>query len=64
MLGQGVRLGPMAGRLVAEVFVGLLESDSDSFLNAESAFVPSLGATPGEFRMTDLLNFAGVGGRR
>jgi Animal haem peroxidase len=64
VLGQGVRLGPMAGRLVAEVIVGLLESDSDSFLNAESAFVPSLGATPGEFRMIDLLNFAGVGGRR
>lgn len=62
--GHGTRLGPMGGRLVAEVIVGLLESDSDSFLNAEAAFVPSLGATPGEFRMIDLLNFAGVGGRR
>jgi hypothetical protein len=64
LLGQGTRLGPMGGRLVAEVFVGLLQSDSDSFLNAESTFVPSLGATPGDFRMVDLLNFAGVGGRR
>ena len=62
--GQSTRLGPMGGRLVAEVILGLLESDSDSFLNAEAAFVPSLGATPGEFRMTDLLTFAGVDGRR
>jgi hypothetical protein len=61
---QGVRLGPVGARLVAEVFIGLLESDSDSFLNAPEPFVPSFGATPGAFTMIDLLNFAGVGGRR
>ncbi|MFN8062947.1 MAG: hypothetical protein U0Q12_27595 [Vicinamibacterales bacterium] len=61
---QGTRLGPVGGRLVAEVFIGLLESDSESFLNADSAFRPTLGLTPGVFGMTDLLTFAGVGGSR
>jgi hypothetical protein len=60
----GLRLGPVGARVVAEVFVGLLESDSDSFLNAADPFVPSFGPTPGAFTMVDLLNFAGVGGRR
>jgi hypothetical protein len=60
----GLRLGPVGARLVAEVFVGLLQSDSASYLHAETPFVPSLGATPGAFTMVDLLNFAGVGGRR
>jgi len=61
---QGVQLGPVGARLVAEAFIGLLDSDSDSFLNAPDPFVPSFGPTPGAFTMIDLLNFAGVGGRR
>ncbi len=61
---QGVRLGPVGARLVAEVFIGLLQSDSDSFLNAADPFVPSFGPVPGAFTVVDLLDFAGVGGRR
>lgn len=61
---HGLRLGPVGASLVAEVFVGLLQSDSDSYLNADTPFVPSFGATPGVFTMVDLLTFAGVGGRR
>jgi hypothetical protein len=61
---DGLRLGPVGSRLVAEVFVGLLRSDSSSFLHAEPGFAPSLGPVPGRFSMVDLLNFAGVGGRR
>ena len=61
---QGLQLGPVGARLVAEVFVGLLQSDSASYLHAEPSFVPSLGATSGSFTMIDLLTFAGVGGRR
>ena len=57
-------LGPVGARLVAEVFVGLLQSDSDSFLHAEPPFSPSLGPTPGQFTVVDLLTYAGVGGRR
>lgn len=61
---KGLRLGPVGARLVAEVFVGLLKSDSASYLQAEPPFSPSLGAVPGQFTMVDLLTFAGVGGRR
>ena len=64
VLAQGFRLGPVGARLVAEVFVGLLQSDSDSFLHAEPPFSPSLGPTPGQFTVVDLLTYAGVGGRR
>ena len=64
VMQQGLQLGPVGARLVAEVFVGLLQSDSASYLHAEPSFVPSLGATSGSFTMIDLLTFAGVGGRR
>jgi hypothetical protein len=60
VMEQGLRLGPVGARLVAEVFIGLLESDSDSFLNAAEPFGPA----PGTFTMVDLLNFAGVGAHR
>ena len=64
VLGQGARLGPVGSRLVAEVFMGLLQSDPDSYLNEQPDFLPTLGAVPGQFRMIDLLTFAGVSGRR
>jgi hypothetical protein len=49
---------------VAEVFLGLLQSDPDAYVNEQPGFQPTWGAAPGKFRMIDLLNFAGVGGRR
>lgn len=61
---RGVRLGPVGSRIVAEVFVGLLRSDPDSYLNEQPGFTPTLGVVPGEFGMVDLLTAAGVGGRR
>jgi Animal haem peroxidase len=60
----GLHLGPVGATLVGEVFVGLLLSDSESYLQADPPFVPSLGAAAGEFSMVDLLTLAGVGGRR
>jgi hypothetical protein len=62
--GQGAQLGPVGGYLVAEVFLGLLQSDPDAYVNDQPGFQPTWGALPGDFRMIDLLNFAGVGGRR
>jgi len=57
--GNGERLGPVGGRLVAEVLVGIVEGDSDSFL-AQPGWTPTLPArTPGTFLMTDLLQFVG-----
>ena len=60
----GQRLGAVGGRIVAEVFIGLLQTDPASYLVKEPAWRPSLprrdGTTSGPFRMTDFLTFAGV----
>lgn len=60
LLAGGATLGPVGGRIVAEVFIGLLRADPDSILNQTPPFVPSLGSTPGQFRMIDFLRVAGV----
>jgi hypothetical protein len=61
LLEDGLRLGPVGGRIVGEVFVGLLKADQSSYLAAQPNWTPVLpSATAGDFRMTDLLNFAGV----
>jgi hypothetical protein len=59
LLGNGDRLGPVGSRILAEVFVGLLEGDDESFLTADPSWKPSLGAEPGKFTMPDLLRFVG-----
>ena len=64
LLENGGHLGPVGGRLVAEVFIGLLQLDSDLYLNAQADFAPSLGSVPGSFQMTDFLTFAGVAEKR
>ena len=57
--GKGERLGPVGARLVAEVFVGLVQGDKNSFLS-EPGWKPTLPSkTPGTFFMTDLLQFVG-----
>lgn len=59
----GIRLGPVGGRIVGEVIVGLLELDPGSFLSVPG-WKPRLpargGRVTGEFRMVDFLTFAGV----
>ncbi len=59
---SGERLGAVGGRIVTEVFAGLIEGDATSYLAQDSQWVPSLpsAAGPGAFLMTDLLKFAGV----
>jgi len=58
---DGLRLGPVGGRIVGEVFIGLLKADNTSYLAAQPNWIPVLpSATAGEFHMTDLLTFAGV----
>ena len=64
LLANGETLGPIGGRLVAEVFIGLLRTDGTSMLNQATPFVPTLGATPGEFTMVDFLRVAGVDQKR
>lgn len=59
---NGERLGPVGARIVAEVFVGLLEGDPASYLQQDRSWVPSLPSAggAGSFEMTDLLTFADV----
>ncbi len=60
---DGLHLGAVGGRIVGEVFIGLLETDPDSFINAQPDFVPTLPTQTGngeDFRMIDFLTFAGV----
>lgn len=61
LMEDGLRLGPVGGRIVGEVFIGLLKADKTSYLAVQPNWTPVLpSATPGEFHMTDLLTFAGV----
>jgi hypothetical protein len=58
---DGVRLGAVGGRIVAEVLIGLLQADSTAYLAADPPWRPTLpAATPGDFTIADLLHFAGV----
>jgi hypothetical protein len=61
VLGGGNQLGPVGGRIVAETFVRMLKRDASSYLNVSGGFAPILpSATPGDFAVADLVNFAGV----
>jgi hypothetical protein len=57
---NGERLGPVAGRIVAEVLIGLLSGDPQSFLNVQPTWTPQgiPAAQPGQFTLSDLLKFA------
>ena len=57
-LHQGMHLGPVGGRIVAEVLVGLLDGDPSSYRHASPGWVPELeGETEGDFTMADLIRF-------
>ena len=63
---DGERLGPVGARIVAEVFIGLLQGDRASYLSQDPEWQPFLSTidtskTGDDFRMVDLLRFAGVG---
>jgi Animal haem peroxidase len=61
IMENGLRLGPVGGRIVGEVFIGLLKADETSYLATRQNWTPVLpSATPGDFRITDMLRFAGV----
>jgi hypothetical protein len=56
---DGKALGPVGGRIVAEVFIGILQGDPISYLQKEPGWKPTLGQNQ-DFTMADLLRFAGV----
>jgi Animal haem peroxidase len=55
----GAHLGPVGGRIVGEVLLGLLQGDRLSYLRAGQNWKPDLGADE-DFKMADLLRIAGV----
>lgn len=55
---KGRHLGPVGGRIVAEVLVGLLEGDPSSYLSMEPAWQPAEFGTDRDFTMADLVEFA------
>jgi hypothetical protein len=59
---NGERLGPVGGRIMAEVLVGLLQRDQNSYLYLDPSWKPSLPSAkgPGKFEFSDLLVFAGA----
>jgi Animal haem peroxidase len=57
---DGLHLGPVAGRIVAEVLIGLLQSDPSSYLVQQPTWQPTLQNPGSGFRMTDFLTYAGV----
>jgi Animal haem peroxidase len=55
-LEGGDRLGPVGGRIVAEVLAGIIESDPESFRSVEPSWTPTLpSGEPGRFGIADIL---------
>lgn len=62
---DGERMGPVGGRIITEVFIGLLEGDRSSYLAQEPEWQPSLPTIDpsrqgDDFTIIDMLRFAGV----
>jgi hypothetical protein len=57
---DGLTLGKVGGRIVAEVLIGLIQSDPSSYLVQKPNWTPTLTAACSSFRMKDFLTFAGV----
>jgi hypothetical protein len=56
---QSAHLGPVGGRIVAEVLIGLLDGDPLSYLNVQPNWTPTLpSASAGTFTLSDLINIA------
>ena len=58
----GQTLGPVGGRIVGEVLIGLMQTDRDGWLHDNPQWRPTLPSRRGrgEFDMVDLLTLAGV----
>jgi len=56
----GFHLGPVGGRIVGEVMVGLLKSDPNSWVYSQPGWTPTLQNPGPGFKVVDFLTFAGV----
>jgi hypothetical protein len=58
---NGEFMGEVGGRIIAEVLLGLITADPNSYWHADDDWKPTLPATQeGQFTMADLLSFAGT----
>jgi hypothetical protein len=55
VLEDGDRLGPVGGRIVGEVIVGLIDGDPESFRAVDPGWTPTLPARTGTFGLADIL---------
>jgi Animal haem peroxidase len=53
--GDGERLGPVGGRIVAEVLIGIIDADPASYLSREPEWTPPLPARGERFQLSDML---------
>ena len=60
VVADGLTLGPVGGRIVGEVLIGLMQSDPASYLVQKPNWTPTLTSAGAAFRMEDFLSFAGV----
>jgi hypothetical protein len=60
VVADGLHLGPVGGRIVAEVFIGLMQTDPGSYLVTNPRWQPTLTSRTEAFGMADFLTFAGV----
>jgi hypothetical protein len=58
--GQGEHLGPVGGRIVAEVLIGLIDADPGSYRSIEPDWAPTLPYRGSGFGLADLLVPAGA----
>jgi hypothetical protein len=59
-LNDGLQLGPVGGRIVAEVLIGLLQADPYGYLASGTDWQPTVAKAGSGFRLTDFLTYAGV----
>lgn len=57
---QSAQLGPVGARIVADVLLRLLKIDGAGILAGGFTPAPPVAPAPGQFRIADLLRFAGV----
>ncbi len=60
VVAGGLTLGPVGGRIVAEVLIGLIRSDPSSYLAQNPRWTPTANGAGSSFRMKDFLTYAGV----
>jgi len=52
------QLGPVGGRIVAEVFLGMMFGDNDSFLSVDPEWIPTIGKKGKKFALRDIVAYA------